>query len=265
MTHPWTEHLVAEISDGIGWLVLNQPEKRNAMSFAMWRDLPGVLDHLAADPAARVVIVRGAGDKAFCAGADISEFKTTRATPEDRQCYDETAAAAFDAMRRFPKLMIAMIDGVCVGGGAEVAMECDLLVASERARFAITPARLGIGYIAEDVARLVRHVGAKFAKEILATARFYTAEEAHRMRWINHVVATDALEDYTRGLAAEVAANAPLSVRAAKMIVNELEKNPSDQNRALCAQLVEACFESEDYQEGQTAFAEKRPPQFKGR
>ncbi|MDH3704349.1 MAG: enoyl-CoA hydratase-related protein, partial [Alphaproteobacteria bacterium] len=213
MTHPWTKHLVAEISDGIGWLTLNQPEKRNAMSYAMWRDLPDVLDHLAGNPAARVVIVRGAGDKAFCAGADISEFKTTRATPEDRRHYDETAAAAFDAMRRFPKLMIAMIDGVCVGGGAEVAMECDLLVASERARFAITPARLGIGYIAEDVARLVRHVGAKFAKEILATARFYSAEEAHRMQWINHVVATDALEEYTRALAAEVAANAPLSVK----------------------------------------------------
>lgn len=264
MTQQWTDKLLARTEDGIGWLTLNQPEKRNALSLVMWRDLPRVMAHFAADPDARVVVVHGAGDKAFSAGADISEFGTVRATPDDRKAYDETVAAAFDAMRNLPKLSIAMIDGVCVGGGAEVAMECDVQIASGRSRFAVTPARLGLGYNLEDTARLVRNVGAKHAKEILATARFYAAADAREMGWINHVTADGALGAYVRDYAASVAANAPLSVRAAKLIINELEKDPADQDRGRCMRLVEACFESDDYQEGQTAFAEKRKPDFNG-
>jgi enoyl-CoA hydratase/carnithine racemase len=264
MTVQWTEKLAVHAEDGIGWLTLNQPEKRNALSLVMWRDLPRVMTHFEADPAVRVVVVRGAGDKAFSAGADISEFGTVRATPADRKAYDRTVADAFDAMRNLPKLSIAMIDGVCVGGGAEVAMECDIQIASTRSRFAVTPARLGLGYNLEDTARLVRNVGAKHAKEILATARFYSAAEARDMGWINRVVDAEALDSYVRDYAASVAVNAPLSVRAAKLIINELQKDSAEQNHDECGRLVEACFESADYQEGQAAFAEKRPPRFKG-
>ena len=120
-------------------------------------------------------------------------------------------------------------------------------------------------YYAEDVERLVRQVGAKYAKEILATARFYRAAEAHRMGWINHVAGAEELQAFTHDFAASVAANAPLSVKAAKLIVNEVQKDPAEQDRDMCARLVEACFESEDYREGQAAFAEKRDPAFKGR
>jgi len=264
MPYQWTDKLAVGIEDGIGWLTLNQPEKRNALSLVMWRNLPAVMAHFTADPNVRVVVVRGAGDKAFSAGADISEFPAVRATPADRAQYDEAAAAAFASMRALPKLCIAMIDGVCVGGGAEVAMECDIQIAAERARFAVTPARLGLGYNLNDTARLVRHVGAKNAKEILATGRFYTAREAHGMGWINHVVGNESLEDYVRDYAAAVAANAPLTVRTAKFLVNELEKPPAERDVEACHRLVESCFESADYQEGQAAFAEKRKPAFKG-
>lgn len=264
MTEQWTDKLAAHTEGGIGWLTLNQPEKRNAMSLVMWRDLPRVMAHFAADPEARVIVVRGAGDKAFSAGADISEFGAVRATPEDRRLYDAAVAAAFDAMRNLPKLSIAMIDGVCVGGGAEVAMECDVQIAAARARFAVTPARLGLGYNLEDTARLVRNVGAKNAKEILATARFYTAAEARDMGWINHVAENEALEAHVRDFAATVAANAPLTIRAAKLLINELQKDPAEQDHEKCRRLVEACFDSADYREGQAAFAEKRKPEFRG-
>lgn len=264
MTHQWTDKLTVRIADGIGWLTLNQPEKRNALSLVMWENLPAVMAHFTADPNVRVVIVRGAGDKAFSAGADISEFAAVRATPADRVHYDEAAAAAFESMRALPKLSIAMINGVCVGGGAEVAMECDIQIAAERARFAITPARLGLGYNLSDTARLVRHVGAKNAKEILATARFYSAREARGMGWINHVVADEDLEDHVRDYAAGVAANAPLTVRTAKFLINELDKPPAERDVDACHRLVEACFESADFQEGQAAFAEKRKPDFGG-
>lgn len=264
MTRRWTGKLLARTEDGIGWLTLNQPEKRNALSLEMWRDLPPVMARFARDADARVVVVRGAGDKAFSAGADISEFGRVRSAPDDRRRYDEAVAAAFEAMRSLPKLSIAMIDGVCVGGGAEVAMECDVQIAAARARFAVTPGRLGLGYNMEDTARLVRNVGAKNAKEILATGRFYSAAEARDMGWINHVCADAELEPYVRSYARTVAANAPLSVRAAKLVINELQKDPGDRDHEKCRRLVEACFESADYREGQAAFAEKRPPRFKG-
>jgi enoyl-CoA hydratase len=264
MTDQWTEKLAVRIENGICWLILNQPEKRNAMSLVMWKDLPRAVAHLATDATARVVVVRGAGDKAFSAGADISEFGAVRSSADDRRAYDNAVAAAFTAIRDLPKFCIAMIDGVCVGGGAEVAMECDIQIASVRARFAVTPARLGLGYNLEDTARLVHNVGAKNAKEILATARFYTAGEALNMGWINHLVEDDVLEAYVLDYASAIAANAPLSVRAAKLLVNELQKAPADQDREKCRRIVEACFESADYKEGQTAFAEKRRPVFKG-
>lgn len=264
MTEQWTDKLAVRTEDGIGWLTLNQPEKRNALSLVMWRNLPRVMAHFTADPEVRVVVVRGAGDKAFSAGADISEFGAVRATPEDRGLYDEAVAAAYAAMQDLPKLCIAMIDGVCIGGGAEVAMECDVQIAAARAHFAVTPARLGLGYNLADTARLVRQVGAKNAKEILATARFYTATEAHRMGWINHVAGDDALEAYVRDYAAAVAANAPLTVRTAKFLINQLEKAPAERDHEQCHRLVENCFESADYLEGQAAFAEKRKPVFRG-
>jgi len=262
---PLTEKLKVEKADGIGTLILNQPNKRNAISFEMWRDLPAAMAELEDDPDVRVIVVTGAGDKAFSAGADISEFAERRSTPEDRALYTELEHAATHALRGGRKLTIARIDGVCVGGGAEVAMDCDIQIASDRSRFAVTPARIGLGYNTTDVMRLVRNVGPKNAKEILATGRYYDAAEAKSIGWINHVVPAAELDDFVKGYAQGVAQNAPLSVTAAKITVNELVKDPDARDIAACEAAVEACYLSADYVEGQKAFGEKRPPEFKGK
>ena len=257
--------LILDERDGIARLVLNRPAKRNAIGFAMWRGLGDIFEALADDPGVRVVIVRGAGDEAFSAGGDISEFKALRSNPEGQAAYEQAMRRAFESLSNLPLFTIAMIDGFCIGGGAEVAMDCDVMIASDRARLGITPARLGLGYQLPDLERLVRRVGAHRAKEILATGRLFDAAEALAMGWVNRVVPAADLEATVEDLARSVADNAPLSVKAAKLAVNELMKAPGERNAALCRQLVEDCYASEDYKEGQRAFAEKRRPVFKGR
>lgn len=259
-----TEKLKIEKSDGIGTLTLNQANKRNAISFEMWRDFSKAMAELETDPDVRVIVLTGAGDKAFSAGADISEFGEYRSTPEQRALYSKYEHATTSSLRNSPKFVIARIDGVCVGGGAEIALDCDIQIASDRSRFAITPARIGLGYPVTDVSRLVQNLGPRNAKEILASGRYYTAEEAKAIGWINHVVAANDLNEFVKDYAAGIAQNAPLSVAAAKITVNELIKNPEDRNITACDAAVEACYLSHDYIEGQKAFGEKRPPEFKG-
>ena len=257
--------LIVTTDGGIARVTLNRPHKRNALSQALMEHLAEALEAIAADGSVRVVVLTGAGDKAFSAGADISEFATLRSTPAQRTEYDAIMQRAFTALDVLPQFSIARVRGFCVGGGAEVAMDCDVMVAAESSRIGITPSRLGVGYGAHDIARLVRRVGGPHAKEILATGRLYEAAEAQAMGWITHVVADEALDGAVDDLARAVAANAPLSVRAGKRIVNEVQKDPPERDLALCERLVEDCFASEDYREGQRAFAEKRRPLFKGR
>ena len=259
-----TEKLTIEKTDGIGTLTLNQPNKRNAISFEMWRDIPTAMAELDNDPDVRVIVLTGAGNKAFSAGADISEFGEYRSTPEQRALYSEYEHATTSSLRNASKFVIARVDGVCVGGGAEVALDCDIQIASDRSRFAITPARIGLGYPVTDVSRLVQNLGPRNAKEILASGRYYTADEAKAIGWINHAVLAAELDDFVLGYAQGIAQNAPLAVAAAKITVNELIKNPEDRDIAACDAAVEACYLSNDYVEGQKAFGEKRPPEFKG-
>lgn len=260
-----TDKLLARRAGPVAHLVLNQPEKRNAICMEMWQGLGEILADFARDPEVRVVVVSGAGGKAFSAGADISEFKAHRSDATLRQAYDQAMHGAFEALSGLPQPSIAMIDGFCIGGGAEVAIECDILIASDQSKFAITPARLGLGYGFSDVERLVRHIGASRAIEILATARLFSAEEALAMGWINEVVPTAGLSARVEALAATIAGNAPLTIKAAKRIVKEVGKAPADRDLASCQALVEACYASADYLEGQAAFAEKRKPAFTGR
>tara|TARA_B100000989_G_C19519700_1_gene463539 strand:- start:92 stop:877 length:786 start_codon:yes stop_codon:yes gene_type:complete len=259
-----TEFLQTKISGHCVHLVLNNPEKRNAVNLAMWRGLYKKFKAFADDSRIRVVIISGAGDKAFSAGADISEFAMVRATLKDRQNYEGAVQNAFKALRDLPQITIAMIDGVTIGGGAEIAMECDILVASERSRFGITPAKLGIGYNATDLERLVKHLGAKAALEILATGKLYSATEALNLGWVRSVVAADELENEVFSLAGTIADNAPLTVKAAKLMVKEVLKPPEKRDHKYCTALVDACYESADCNEGQKAFSEKRKPVFRG-
>lgn len=260
----WTDKLVVVKDGAIGRVTLNQPQKRNAMNFGMWRDLGSVIAHLEQDVQTRVIVISGAGDKAFSAGADISEFAELRSTPEQQEHYDRISAASLAALRKASKIVIAMIDGYCVGGGAELAMCCDILIASERSSFGIPPAKLGIGYPFADIEHMVHILGPLRTVEILATGRLYTAAEALAMGWVNHVTPASELVGFVDEFAGTIADNAPLTVRAVKGLVAEALKPESERDYVLCERLVRDCNRSHDYVEGQRAFVEKRKPRFKG-
>lgn len=260
-----TDKLIVEANGPITNVILNNPEKRNAINYDMWCAIGETFSELSENLDTRVVIVSGAGDKAFSAGADISEFAEKRGTPEGRIAYEDAVQGAFAGMRKLPVISIAMIDGVCVGGGAEVAMECDILMSSDRSRFGITPAKLGIGYVLADIERLVNNLGAKSALEILATGKLYSPEEALALGWIRSISPAAELESDVLEMATTISENAPLTIKASKQLIKEALKPDNLRDHALCDRLVEACYLSEDTKEGQLAFAEKRKPHFKGR
>lgn len=250
---------------GIATLTLNQPEKRNAISFEMWETLPKILADLEGDAAIRVVIVRGEGGKAFSAGNDISEFEEKRSGAEAVAEYNAVSRHALETLGAFPKPTIAMIEGYCIGGGIEIALLCDLQIATEGSRFAVPAAKLGLGYRYHDIRLLVDAIGAGATKEMLFTGRLFSAEEALAMGLVRRVVPAPNLATMVEELARSIAENAPLTVKAAKLMAAQAIRDPGVADRALCERLVDACHASEDYAEGRSAFREKRKPRFKGR
>jgi enoyl-CoA hydratase len=260
-----TDKILAEVEGGIGWLTFNNPARRNAMSMEMWQGLGDAFEAFQHDPAVRVVVMQGAGGRAFVSGADISEFDQHRASAEQRKEYAAINARGNRWLRQMDKPLIAMIQGYCIGGGLATALAADVRIATPASQFGIPAAKLGLGYDFGSVATLARIVGPSVARDILFSARFLTAEEALRVGLINRIVEEDALEAEVRAYAALISANAPLTIRAIKAALQEWDRNPADRDLGRVEALVNACFDSEDYKEGRRAFAEKRTPAFRGR
>jgi enoyl-CoA hydratase/carnithine racemase len=252
-------------ANGIGWIVFNQPERHNALSLEMWQGLADILAHYADNPAVRVAIMRGAGGKAFVSGADISEFDSQRASARQKEDYGRVAGEANRWLARFDKPLLACIEGFCIGGGLATALAADVRFATPDSRFGIPAARLGLGYEYEGLAKLARVVGPARARDIMFSARFFEAAEAREMGLVNFVVPRDGIETAVTDYAARIAANAPLTVRAAKAAVNAWERGGRDDELARVRGMVDACFDSDDYREGRRAFREKRHPRFEGR
>jgi enoyl-CoA hydratase len=259
-----TDKIISRRDDAVGHVVFNNPEKRNAVSLDMWQAFERALDQCAADDAIRVVVLSGAGGRAFVSGADISKFADERSSAEAVAHYDVTTARIFGKLHAFPKPTIAQITGSCVGGGVALAACCDLRICGQSSRFAIPAAKLGVGYGFAGLQRLVDLIGPAFAKEMLFTARLFAADEAYAMGLVNRVVPDGEVAGSVADYARTIAANAPLTVAAVKAIIGEVQKDPAARDLARCEELVRACFGSRDYVEGRQAFLEKRPPRFIG-
>ncbi len=259
-----TPKLIARKENGIGWVIFNQPEKRNAVSFAMWQALPKVIADYEADADVRVIILTGAGDKAFVSGADISEFEEKRSSEEAVKIYNAAGDHASEVISNATKPTIAMIRGLCVGGGVALSLTTDIRICGTDSFFAVPAAKLGLGYRYAGLKRLVDVVGPSFAKEIFFTAGRFTAEEARIMGLVNRVMAPAEVESFTLKYAAMIVENAPMTIKAAKMAANAAASDESKRDLAAIDRAVADCFASQDYIEGRRAFMEKRKPRFQG-
>lgn len=254
--------MLAEVESGIGLITINNPDKRNAMSVEMWQGLAEILDRFEADASVRVVVLTGAGAKAFMSGADISQFDSQRADSNAQREYDRLTSHGRAKLAAFPRPTIARIRGFCLGGGLGLAMQTDLRIAAEDSEFGIPAARLGIAYSPAMVRQLVGLVGPAHARMLLYTGTRIDAREAQRIGLVNQVVPDEDLSGTVTDLAATIADNAPLSIHAAKLAVAAA----ADEALGEAAEAaLSACFDSADYREGRAAFAEKRPPRFLGR
>jgi enoyl-CoA hydratase len=259
-----SDKIISRAEDGIGHIVFNNPEKRNAVSLDMWEEVGRILDEFAADESLRVLVLSGAGGKAFVSGADISKFESERGTAEASARYNAISSESHKKLVSFPKPTIAKIQGSCVGGGVGLAVCCDLRICGQSSRFSVPAAKLGVGYGLDSLSRLIHLIGPSFAKEVFFTARLFSAAEAYEMGLVNRVVPDEEVEAYAADYARTIAENAPLTVNSVKAIIGEALKDPEDRDLARCKELVDACFASQDYIEGRRAFMEKRKPRFIG-
>jgi enoyl-CoA hydratase/carnithine racemase len=252
-------------TDGIGVITFNSPEKRNAMSLEMWEGFGNALIELRDDPGTRVVILRGAGDKAFVSGADISQFEKTRHNAEASEEYSKRSAAQRALLADFPKPVIASIRGFCMGGGMQVAMSADIRIAAEDSQFGIPAAKLGIAYGFDGLKHLVSLVGPSWARLLMFTGMRIHSSEAVRIGLVDRVVPDAELWDATMEIARTISGNAPLAIKAAKITIAQVLKDADDRDMNAVKQIGLECMDSEDFREGRRAFMEKRKPEFRGR
>jgi enoyl-CoA hydratase len=252
-------------TDGVGVITFNNAEKRNAMSLDMWEGLGSALVELRDDPGIRVVVLRGAGDKAFVSGADISQFEKNRHNAAASEEYSKRSEAQRALLANFPKPIIASIRGFCLGGGMQVAMSTDIRIAAEDSQFGIPAAKLGIAYGYDGLKHLVSLVGPSWARLLMFTGMRIHSSEAVRIGLVDRVVPDAELWDATMEIARTISGNAPLAIRAAKITIAQVLKDPADRDMNAIKQIGTDCMDSEDFREGRRAFMEKRKPQFNGR
>jgi enoyl-CoA hydratase len=257
--------ILQSVADGVGIITFNNPEKRNAMSLEMWEGFGNALVELRDNPDVRVVIMVGAGDKAFVSGADISQFEKTRHNAEASEEYSRRSAAQRALLADYPKPTIACIRGFCLGGGMQVAMLADIRIASDNSQFGIPAAKLGIAYGYDGLRNLVSLVGPSWARLIMYTGMRIDAAEALRIGLVDRVIADAALRNATMEIATTISGNAPLAIEAAKITIAEVLKDPDQRDMDAIKQIGTACMDSEDFREGRRAFMEKRKPKFSGR
>jgi len=257
--------MLAAKDDGVALITFNQPEKRNAMSLEMWQGLGEILDEFAEDSSVRVVILTGAGNKAFVSGADISQFEKNRANADAQREYERLSGVGRAKYAAFSKPIIARIRGFCLGGGLAIAMQADMRIAAADSQFGIPAAKLSIAYAPDSVKKLIDLVGPAHARMILYTARRIDAAEAERIGLVNKMLPDEELNEYVLDLARTIADNAPLSVAASKLTINQMLKDESQRDMAAITRMMQTCFDSSDYKEGRTAFMEKRAPIWQGK
>ncbi len=262
---PAEEKLLTRKDGAVGHIIFNNPARHNAVSLDMWQRMHKALAEFAVDPQLRVLVISGAGGKAFVSGADISKFESERASEEAVKVYNATSAAAYAQLVEFPRPTIAKIQGYCIGGGANVAVCCDLRVCTADAKFGIPAARLGLGYGYTGVNRLSAIVGVSRAMELFYTARQVNAQEAYDMGLVNRVVPAGEIDKAIDEWTQMIAENAPMTIATVKASAGEIMKPESQRDIAKLDRMVEACFNSADYIEGRRAFMEKRKPKFQGR
>src|SRR5437868_7076709 len=257
--------ILQSVSDGVGVITFNNPEKRNAMSLEMWEGLGSALIELRDNPDVRVVIMTGAGDKAFVSGADISQFEKTRHNAQASEEYSKRSAAQRALLADYPKPIIACIRGFCLGGGMQVAMAADIRMASDNSQFGIPAAKLGIAYGYDGLRHLVSLVGPSWARLIMYTGMKIDAAEALRIGLVDRVLPDAGLWDATLQVARTISGNAPLAIKAAKITIAQVLKDPAARDFDAIRDIGTACMDSEDFREGRRAFMEKRKPAFKGK
>lgn len=257
--------LITQRAGAVAIVLFSNPAKMNAVTFDMWSAVPATLAALDADPAVRVIVIAGDGDKAFISGADISQFEKLRGTAEAQADYNKAVEKAYLAPMHCSKPVIARIRGICIGGGLGFAAACDLRLCADDAVFRMPAARLGLGYSPTGVRRFMNVIGAANTSDIFFTARKFDAQEALRMGFVSRVVPAAQLEQVVAETCEMIAENAPLTVAAAKFAVQQALKDPAERDMAQAVRMVQTCFASADHQEGRKAFMEKRKPSFSGR
>ena len=251
---------------GVARLLFDNPRRLNAIDAEMWRALPGLLARVAGDPSIRVLVLAGAGERAFCAGNDVSEFDAIRADPEAAERYNALQRSAAEALLGLNKPVVAAVHGHCLGAGLEFALMSDLRICTADARLGVPAVKLGLPYRLEDILKVVEVAGLARAREMVLLGRQYGGDEAFALGLAHRLVPDRAaLAEAADGIARELAENAPLSLAAAKVAFREAARRDAPPDLDLARRFADACYASRDYAEGRAARREKRPPRFEGR